>query len=159
MAYTGSDRESDRMDREAENERSYNNFQDNYIYKHLRPNEIDVLLWDAMWDKLPYRDTRKEAVQDAKNLAKALSINTKIVGDRYFRAIPADWYENIKYGFNRYGFMRSDYIKQLVIVNTYPDLVKIARESNNSEQHGIFRHYIDVVSSRHKGWIAKNESK
>ncbi|MEZ8085959.1 hypothetical protein, partial [Vibrio sp. 1S139] len=74
MVYTGTDRQHDKMEWEAQDERAYNEFEKWYYFQQRRPKDIDEITWELIWGNLQImRDNYYEISKIARNLSSKLS--------------------------------------------------------------------------------------
>lgn len=111
-----------------------------------------------MWDMVPYRDTPKEAMQDAKALAKTTGMSVKVGGSsppyKAFLCDSYDWVEGHLCA-ESCAVKKLNFMKQLVVDNMYPDLAAIAKETESLHEHSkIWRHSLEI-QKKHQQWKAE----
>lgn len=146
-AYTGTDRIHDRMDREADDEKSYNYWELKVLGK-MRPDDISEWLWRANWSATLFRKDFKQAMHDAKQMAVEIGELTVIkqveVEDRVsYYAAPENMGYTTSASCNEFQF---NFRIRLIKERRFPDISKHA--GNDS----------DAVS-RHQGKTIKRYQK
>jgi hypothetical protein len=151
MVYGGGlQREHDRMDREAAEERAFKYFERWYIYENMRPERIGIWEWRLMFDKLPYHQ------EMAIELQRTTFVETAYEG--CFQAVPDDVKVYIWQTWNRYKMNQSHFIESLVVNGKYPDLPAIAQQLGEANRYLISSHYSDEVAKKHAKWKIDYES-
>lgn len=153
MAYTGTNRIHDRMEKEASNERKYNSFQDKYISQNMYDESISLWEWYLWWDIVPTRDEKHLAIRDAKEMSKSLNKTCFIKecsfqGSICYQAQPKDIDQYMMKGFfspiTNYMYGKLKFMRNLVRTGKYPDLGKIAKDMEHPDSNAIQSHFFDV---------------
>lgn len=145
----------DSFEREASDERAYLGFESWYIRENLQPQNIGKWEWRLMFNQTHSYFVYAEAVRDAKEMASELGRCVKVqsIYEGCFVARPDDYYRFPEgSSWTTYASRRADFIKALVIEGRYPDLVKIASETDNPDKYGISCHYFDSIAGQHQRW-------
>ena len=145
----------DSFEREAADQRAYERFESWYIYENLQPYDIGNWEWLLMFDRCPSYSTYPEAALVAREMVCELKKPVKVQStyEGCFVARPEDYCEFPNgSSWSTYASKRADFIKALVIEARYPDLVRIADESYESNRHSISRHYFNEVDKVHQLW-------
>jgi len=145
----------DCFEREAADQRAYQGFESWYIYENLQPQNIGKREWLLMFERTHSYSTYSEAAREARDMARELgrSVEVQSLYEGCFVVRPDDVHKFPEGSFwSTYPSKRSDFIKALVVEGRYPDLVKIADESNDPNRHRIARHYYDEVDKQHRLW-------
>ena len=146
----------DSFEREAADQRAYEFFESWYIFENLQPHDIGNWEWLLMFDRCPSYSTYPAAAFAAREIVRELKKPVKVQSlyEGCFIARPEDYYKFPKGSFwTTYASKRADFIKVLVIAARYPDLVRIANESRESDRYSISRHYLNEVKKVHQLWI------
>ena len=96
-----------------------------------------------------------EAVRDAREMASELGrcVEVQSIYEGCFVARPDDYYRFPEgSSWTTYASRRADFIKALVIEGRYPDLVRIASETDNPDKYGISCHFYDSIVGQHQRW-------
>lgn len=148
----------DSFEREARDERCYMSFELAYIYENVKPESIGPWEWRLMFDRVPLHMTFAEAAKDAKEMARELGRNVSVNFSTYYQAQPDNLYmrpeDMIGLGIvglgKTYNIRRSRFIDSLILEGRYPDIVKIANETNDRDSGAIWRAYGNGIESQHE---------
>jgi len=148
----------DSFEREADDERCYNAFEREYIFKNMKPESIGPWEWRLMFGKVPLHMTFLQAAKDAKEMARELGCTVSVNFRSYYQAEPENFYmtheDSIKLGYDGFGrtYDRklSRFIDSLILEGRYPDIVDIASKTDHRDSGAIWRGYVNGIRSEHE---------
>lgn len=146
-----------RLDREGKRERAYTEAEYEYFAKNMRPDDINYWFWCAMWGRFPMRNSKEEAIRDAREAAVAVGV-VMTVDEWEFDweegKGPEKWFWAEPTGLASLGWMyreaRIQAVKTAVIEGTYPDYKEVA--SYASDPSGARRHFEEYERHTHQRW-------
>ncbi|MEZ9310889.1 hypothetical protein AB4205_07145 [Vibrio sp. 10N.286.49.F3] len=140
MVYTGTDRQHDKMEREAQDERAYNEFEKWYYFQQRRPKDIDEITWELIWGNLQImRDNYYEISKIARNLSSKLSTTLILSRSPSHNMFVLEFEMPLH---ELYAFQKE--AQSIIIIRSkldgcYPNLELIANEQNHRDKASISR--------------------
>lgn len=145
----------DSFEREADDQRAYDDFELEHLFEHFRPPSIGEFEWALMFDRVPpYTTGFSDAAQAAKKMAAELGrgvIVEPAATEGWFKIRPVDYYESYP---SKYRNKRWAFIKALVVEGRYPDIRALASNTlrDPGQRGAIWRHYVNDVAATHERW-------
>lgn len=135
----------DSFEREAKDERAYDDAEHDYIFRNMRPANIGIWEWRLMFNRVERHNHVLDGMRDAKAMALELQRSAVVVYSTYYSAQPSDYkYRIISSRYEKCGW---HFLKLLVIHGKYP-----LSEIRKAAGHGGSRHYHNEIVDRDKRW-------